>query len=149
MWQRLVDWLALTATERKVILFLAVALLAGMSIRLVQDGTRELPPFDYRTSDSVFAALSAALDSDTLGGNSITKEFHGKVNINAATDVQLESLPGIGAVLAERILRHRETYGPFQTAEELLKIKGITKKRLEQIKDFITIDRPISSLPEE
>ncbi|MCI0705959.1 MAG: helix-hairpin-helix domain-containing protein [Ignavibacteriae bacterium] len=133
IWLRLVDWLALTVIEQRVVLFLAGALLLGLGIRYFLPTNSELSQFDYRESDSTFAALSAAVKADTL-------QSDGKLNLNTATDVQLESLPGIGPVLSERIIRHREANGRFTSADELLKIKGITKKRLEQIKDFITID---------
>jgi competence ComEA-like helix-hairpin-helix protein len=141
LWQRLVDYLALTATERKVILFLVGSLLLGLSVKIVLPEVQQQPVFEYGASDSTFAALSAVLKSDTLTGTGTIPDSQGKLNLNTATDAQLESLPGIGAVLAERIIRHREMNGMFTSADELLKIKGMTKKRLEQIKDFITIDR--------
>lgn len=60
------------------------------------------------------------------------------VNVNTASQKELESLPGIGEVLAQRIIEYRETHGPFQTPEDLLKVRGIGPKKLEKIRDRIT-----------
>jgi competence protein ComEA len=60
------------------------------------------------------------------------------INVNTASSKELESLPGIGEVLAQRIVEYRETHGPFQNPEDLLKVKGIGPKKLENIRDRIT-----------
>ena len=49
------------------------------------------------------------------------------------------ALPGIGEVLAERILNFREEHGNFSSVDELLNVEGIGKKRLEEILDLITV----------
>ena len=49
------------------------------------------------------------------------------------------ALPGIGEVLAERIVAYREENGNFSSPEELLNVEGVGKKRLEEILDLITI----------
>lgn len=63
---------------------------------------------------------------------------NGKLNINTATEEQLDALQGIGLTRAKAIVQHREQYGPFQTVEDLLKIKGFGPKLLETIKDRLT-----------
>lgn len=60
------------------------------------------------------------------------------VNVNTASLKELESLPGIGAVLAQRIIEYREQHGPFKTLEDLLKVKGIGPKKLEKLRDCVT-----------
>ncbi|MFO3798114.1 MAG: ComEA family DNA-binding protein, partial [Anaerolineales bacterium] len=62
------------------------------------------------------------------------------ININYATQEELMTLPGIGPVLAQRIIKYRETYGPFVDVEELLNVKGIGKALLDQIRDLITVE---------
>lgn len=61
------------------------------------------------------------------------------VNINTADQKSLESLSGIGPVLAERIIRYREEKGPFQQLQDLKKVTGIGDKRYADIKDRITL----------
>ena len=59
--------------------------------------------------------------------------------INIADKEMLMALPGIGEVLAERILSYRTEYGYFATVEGLLNVEGIGEKRIEEILDLITI----------
>lgn len=61
------------------------------------------------------------------------------IDINNARKEEFMALPGIGEVLAERILDHRTENGPFSAPEELLNVEGIGKKRLEEIIELITI----------
>jgi competence protein ComEA len=62
-----------------------------------------------------------------------------RVNLNTATAADLETLPGIGEVLAERILDHRTKHGPFRRVEDLLEVSGIGDKRLEDLRDRVTV----------
>ena len=61
------------------------------------------------------------------------------ININTATAAQLETLPGIGPVLAQRIIDYRTEYGPFQTVGDLTNVSGIGTKKLEAVLDLITV----------
>ena len=61
------------------------------------------------------------------------------ININTATEEEFMALPGIGEVLAGRILAYRAANGPFATVEGLLAVEGIGEKRVEEILEFITI----------
>lgn len=61
------------------------------------------------------------------------------VNLNTATLEQLETLPGIGPVLAQRIIDHREAHGPFGSVEDLLEVSGIGEKRLADLKPKVTV----------
>lgn len=66
----------------------------------------------------------------------------GLININTAGQSALESLPGIGPVLAQRILSYRQTYGPFSTINDLQYVPGIGESLYSQIKDHITVTEP-------
>lgn len=61
------------------------------------------------------------------------------INVNISTAQQLTALPGIGEVLADRIITYREQYGDFISLEELMDVPGISQKRFDAIKDLITI----------
>jgi competence protein ComEA len=62
---------------------------------------------------------------------------HGCVNINQASARDLECLPGIGPVLAERIIAYREAHGSFSASQGLMEVKGIGEARLSKIEDRI------------
>jgi competence protein ComEA len=140
MLKRIVEWLALTKTERNVILFLVVTMIIGAAIRLYQATFPALPQFDYRPSDSTFAILSAAPEDSANGvPTSLTSDKEsGKLNINTATEQQLMDLPGIGEVTAERILKYRKEIGKFTAIEDLRAVKGISKNKLERLSPMIT-----------
>jgi len=62
-----------------------------------------------------------------------------KIDINRAEPWLLEALPGIGEVLAQRIVDYRSQNGPFKRIEDLLKVSGIGEATLDKIKDYITV----------
>ena len=62
-----------------------------------------------------------------------------KVSINSATIASLDTLPGIGSVIANRIVSYRNTNGPFATLEDLKNVNGIGDSLFEQIKDLICL----------
>ena len=62
----------------------------------------------------------------------------GPVNINTATAQQLQTLPGIGEVLAQRIIDYRESNGDFRSVGALINVSGIGEKKLEAIWDLVT-----------
>jgi len=63
-----------------------------------------------------------------------------RININRASAKDLEALPGIGKGLAERIVEHREKYGPFRRAEHLISVRGISDRRYRALRDLVTAD---------
>jgi competence protein ComEA len=63
-----------------------------------------------------------------------------KINLNAASAEQLETLPGIGPVTAKRIVDYRAKIGKFKRIEEIINIQGIGEKKFERIKDRLTIE---------
>ena len=84
-------------------------------------------------------AVEAAAEEtpdDSTGTDTVQTE---KVDINTADLETLMTLPGIGETLAQRIIDYRETEGPFVVLEDLMEVSGIGEKRLEAIRDFISL----------
>jgi competence protein ComEA len=63
----------------------------------------------------------------------------GPINLNTATLADLDSLPGVGPVLAQRILDARDAQGGFKAVADLRKVDGIGDARFEQLKDLVTV----------
>ena len=62
------------------------------------------------------------------------------VDINTADAETLDTLPGIGPALAERIITYREEHGPFDSGEELMEVKGIGEATYAGLADWITVE---------
>jgi comEA protein len=141
-----------TRKEALAILILSGTFLAGISIRWFQSkqqaDAESIRTFDYSRSDSAFAARSKPSGSPAQHSSALTQAQNdsvittkrtqkGLVNINTATKTQLMNLPGIGPSLADRILEHRASNGPFTSTSELRKVKGIGEKKFEKLQPLI------------
>jgi competence protein ComEA len=62
------------------------------------------------------------------------------ININTASLPELEKLPGVGEGIAERIIAHREQYGPFRRAEHLMMVRGISDRKFRELRAMIVVD---------
>jgi len=62
------------------------------------------------------------------------------VDLNGSSRMELEALPGIGMVLADRIVSYRSTYGEFQHVGDLVNVSGIGEKRLRRLEPFVTVE---------
>ena len=67
------------------------------------------------------------------------------ININTASSDELQQVPGIGPVTAEKILQMRKSYGAFKSVDDLLSIKGLGKKRLEKMRKYLTVGKVAAS----
>ena len=65
----------------------------------------------------------------------------GLVNINRATAAELQTIPGIGPVIAERIVAHRGEHGPFRQVDELMLVAGVGERTLARIAPLVTVRR--------
>ena len=63
------------------------------------------------------------------------------INLNTASSTELQEVPGIGPVTADKILKMRKSYGPFKSVDDLRAIKGIGPKRLEKMRKYLTVGR--------
>jgi competence protein ComEA len=71
------------------------------------------------------------------------------VNLNTATVAQLETLPGIGKSVAERILEYREKVGSFKKVEDLMNVRGIGEKSFLKLKPLVTVSAAKSGQAEQ
>ena len=61
------------------------------------------------------------------------------INLNTATQAQLEALPGVGAKAAERVLEYRQKNGNFKKVEDLMNVKGFGEKTFLKLKPLLTV----------
>ena len=92
---------------------------------IVREGDKIVVPFQKE-------GASPSSDASASGGSFL-------IDINKASQEELEKLPGIGKVLAARIIEYRNVHGRFRSVEELLNIRGIGEKTLEKIRPYITV----------
>ena len=71
--------------------------------------------------------------------NGVPVASDGRVRINTADAAALEGLPGVGPVLAQRIVAHRDAHGPFATVEDLLDVPGIGESKLAALRDSVIV----------
>lgn len=64
----------------------------------------------------------------------------GKLNLNTATEAQLESLPGIGPARAAKIVAYRTKHGKFASIRDIMKVSGIKEGIFAEIEDYITVN---------
>ena len=63
-----------------------------------------------------------------------------RININAASVGDLEKLPGVGKVIAERIVAHRQQYGAFRRAEHLMMVQGMSDNKFRKIQLLVAVE---------
>ena len=72
-----------------------------------------------------------------VGG--VQNQGDGKVNLNKASQAELETLTGVGPAKATAIIEYRDVNGGFKTVEEIMEISGIGQKTFDKFKDQITV----------
>ena len=109
---------------------LAYVVVDGMKIRIPAIEDEELSKEEIITED---AGKNIIISEKSLNSTNIS------ININTATQTELEGLPGIGASIAGRIVEYRNQKGKFKTIEDIKNVTGIGENKFEQIKDFIKV----------
>lgn len=93
----------------------------------------------YVPSGDEIALGGPPVSGTSDSGNSSDNGYMLKININTAVSSQLENLPGIGPVTADKIIKHREKYGHFSQKEDLMDVSGIGPKKFALLKDLIDV----------
>ncbi len=86
-------------------------------------------------ADGLQVVVPARAPPDKTGGESTPSGSSGPVHLNTATLEELDALPGVGPVTAQKILDYRQQHGAFASIDELDAIPGIGPARLEQLKE--------------
>ena len=95
----------------------------------------------------LFLVFTLAVSAPTLRGQeqpapAAPKAPVAAVNLNTATNAQLEALPGIGVYTAARIVEYREKNGGFKKTEDLMNVPGIGEKSFLKLKPLVTVTPP-------
>ncbi len=109
----------------------------------LQDGQKiYIPNKNEKISQYIIGINGKTIDSNgtNTGNESTSSSKEGaKVNINTATQNELDGLPGIGPALAQRIIDFREENGNFKSIEDIQNVKGIGNSKFDEIKDKIVV----------
>jgi competence ComEA-like helix-hairpin-helix protein len=105
---------------------------------LITISTSSVSPVTSVLEDSLETEEAAEAAASTEASAEASPEA-GKLNLNTATLEELETLPEVGPVLAQRILDFREEYGGFIVVEELLEVPGIGDKTYEAIQNLVDV----------
>ena len=111
----------------------------------LEDGVRVDVPYQKQVSGPTTTERDSSKDETVLSEtDSPTSESHADlININTANQSTLETLSGIGPVIALRIITFREENGPFSDIVEIQKVSGIGPAIFDKIKNYITVgDQP-------
>ncbi len=116
-----------------LLLSLTVAFAGFLLGMLVGRNAAKDPPTIQFPSEPVSTLSQAEVLQGTVSVNN-------KININTASAAILDTLPGIGPVLAQRIVNYRQANGPFKEASDLSKVEGIGTEKLLAVLDLITVE---------
>ena len=136
-----------TDKESVAIGFLAITFIIGMGINYIRDGIaeerleesvplmlKEIAKFE-KTSAMIESRIAEEVNTFRLNEDGSLKA----IEINKAGFEALTLLPGIGPVIAKRILTRRNNEGPFERAEDLLSVRGIGVKKFAKIEKLIVM----------
>ncbi|MGH7233408.1 MAG: ComEA family DNA-binding protein [Nitrospiraceae bacterium] len=142
---------------KAVMLAMTVALVAWIGwptreaafIDAFTDPPRDSSVSPQTVASTVFSPISGALAVAKSKEGKLSKttqvDAGPKLDINHATVEELRTLPGIGGVLAQRMIARRTEQGPYRTIEDLRAVKGIGAKRLEKLRTLVVVGKASAS----
>ena len=117
----------LTTQEKLILLFIISSLILGLGILHFKKSNIPVPQHQLNLNKNVEQIKEEIKKSK-------------QVNINMAGIEELNTLPGVGKVIAGRIIDYRKTQGSFTSKEDIKKVKGIGPKKFDKIKDLLLIE---------
>jgi competence ComEA-like helix-hairpin-helix protein len=132
-----------TPAERKALLFFSAVLVLGTATKLYRAAGRT--PVTSSSKTALEAQLKAADSARKAGGKTRRSKKPtaaatplGPVDLDIATAAEIEALRHIGPALARRIVADRDSFGPFGSKEEFLRVKGIGPSMVEKLDSSVT-----------
>jgi len=94
-------------------------------------------------SKLIAVVISVALALPLLAGVAVAQDDELKVDLNRAGIEELVRLPGVGEIVAQRIVKYREENGRFEAPEELMNVRGIGEKTYLKLKPYLTVSKEL------
>lgn len=138
--------------ERTAIILLILALFTGLAVSSFRHRQISLEMTTLTPEDSSLIRqieelsehnISSEPGSDSSSDSTSCQSFF-PMNVNTATAVELQKLPGIGPVISARIVDYRRLHGPFSSPDSLLKVNGIGPSKLKKITNYIFVETSIT-----
>jgi len=119
--------LGFTRREIGVLLFLIIGFVVGFGVWMYREHWEPLPQISEEIEEK------RQTDEEEI-------ERKIQVSLNQATQKELETIPGIGPMIAKRIVLYREQRGDFHSIDELVNVQGIGKKTIEKMKPYLILN---------
>ena len=132
--------MSFTRQEQFVLIFIIATVLVGGVFSMIKQFYPALfmgePELDVENGQKKTGAKGESTGQFVTPANANSS---GKIDINSATAKDLETLPGIGPAMAERIIEYRNTYGKFYDIQEIEEVRGIGEKTYQKLEDLIVV----------
>lgn len=106
---------------------------------LLKDGQKIIVPSKIYNENGEEINKNIDNNAEAMYSSSSSGSISGKININTANAIMLQTLPGIGPVLSERIIEYRNQNGFFGVIDDIKDVSGIAEKKFEGIRDLICV----------
>ena len=136
---------AWTPAERRGAVVVALLLSLGAARDLWRATHPLMTPAPPATADGSSGLSATGVTAGVGRSGPVPGEAAALVDLNHAGFAELDALPGIGPVLAGRILQHRNAHGPFREPEDLLAVPGIGPRLFERLRPRIRVGSPVAA----
>ncbi len=136
LWREIKEQLSLTPQEQAVAFFLILSAGAGIAIKWINLSVPKMVGAKYY-SEPLMPKAQPKDTSKSVRTAPARSPF--PIDINSADSAALVRVPGIGPVIAGRIIQYRRAHGEFRSVDELKNVKGIGDKKLSKIRKFVSL----------